>query len=110
MVISCLFDERPNPLAELYRILIGPAPVVSALKAVMELRFRAVPAGWGELRRHQLERRVAQLTVLQPDDKMVRICAQLRADCARAGHALGDTLHDGDRWIVAAAIRLVCRS
>jgi predicted nucleic acid-binding protein len=28
------------------------------------------------------------------------------ADCARAGHALGDKLHDGDRWIASAAIRL----
>jgi hypothetical protein len=37
---------------------------------------------------------------------MVLVCAQLRADCARAGHALGDKLHDGDRWIASAAIRL----
>jgi hypothetical protein len=37
---------------------------------------------------------------------MVLLCAQLRADCARAGHALGDKFHDGDRWIASAAIRL----
>jgi tRNA(fMet)-specific endonuclease VapC len=106
MVISWLFDERPNPLAERYRALIGPAPVLLAFQTVMELRFGAIRAGWGELRRRQLERRLAQLTVLQPDDQMVLICAQLRADCARAGHALGDKLYDGDRWIAAAAIRL----
>ena len=106
MVISWLFDERPNPLAERYRDLIGPVPVLLAFQTVMELRFGAIRAGWGELRRRQLERRLAQLTVLQPDDQMVLICAQLRADCARAGHALGDKLHDGDRWIAAAAIRL----
>ncbi|HTV10971.1 MAG TPA: hypothetical protein VME20_03845 [Acidimicrobiales bacterium] len=28
------------------------------------------------------------------------------ADFARAGHALGDKLHDGDRWVASAAIRL----
>ena len=106
MVISWLFDERPNPLAERYRDLIGPAPVLLAFQTVMELRFGAIRAGWGELRRRQLERRLAQLTVLQPDDQMVLICAQLRADCVRAGHALGDKLHEGDRWIAAAAIRL----
>jgi tRNA(fMet)-specific endonuclease VapC len=106
MVISWLFDERPNPLAERYRDLIGPAPVLLAFQTVMELRFGAIRAGWGELRRRQLERRLAQLTVLQPDGQMVLICAQLRADSARAGHALGDKLHDGDRWIAAAAIRL----
>ena len=54
----------------------------------------------------ELKRRVAELTVLQPDDRMVLICAQLRADCARAGHALGDKLHGGDRWIAAATVRL----
>lgn len=106
MVISWLFDERPNPLAELYRRLIGPAPVLLAFQTVMELRFGALRAGWGELRRHRLERRIAGLTMLQPDDQMVLVCAQLRADCARTGHALGDKLHDGDRWIASAAIRL----
>jgi hypothetical protein len=106
MVISWLFDERPNPLAERYRDLIGPAPVLLAFQTVMELRYGAIRAGWGELRRRRLERRIAGLTVLQPDDEMVLICAQLRADCAQAGHALGDKLHDGDRWIASAAIRL----
>ena len=56
MVISWLFDGRPNPLAERYRDLIGPAPVLLAFQTVMELRFGAIRAGWGELRRRQLER------------------------------------------------------
>jgi hypothetical protein len=64
MVISCPFDERPNPLAERYRDLIGPAPVLLAFQTVMELRFGAIRAGWGELRRRRLERRIAELTVL----------------------------------------------
>jgi len=108
MVISWLFDERPNALADRYRQLIGPAPALLTFQTVMELRFGAIRARWGELRRRRLERRIAELTVLQPDDEMVSICAQLRADCQRMGHALGDKLHDGDRWIVAGAIRLRC--
>lgn len=108
MVISWLFDDRPNPLAERYRALIGPAPVLLAFHTVMELRFGAMRAGWGELRRVRLERRIAALTVVQPDDDMITVCAQLRIDCQRIGHALGDKLHDGDRWIAAAAIRLRC--
>ena len=63
-------------------------------------------AGWGELRRQRLERRIATLAVLQPDDQMITICAQLRSDGQRVGHALGDKIRDGDRWIAAAAIRL----
>lgn len=106
MVVSWLLDERPNPLADRYRRLIGPAPVLLTFQTVMELRFGAIRAGWGELRRRRLERRIAELTVLQPDDDMVEICAELRAECQRIGHALGDKVHDGDRWIAAAALRL----
>jgi len=79
MVISWLFDERPNLLADVYRDLIGPARVLLAFQTVMELRFGALRAGWGELRRCRLERRIAELTVTQPDDGMITACAQLRA-------------------------------
>jgi hypothetical protein len=30
----------------------------------------------------------------------------LRIRCHQAGHARGDKLHNGDRWIAATAIRL----
>jgi predicted nucleic acid-binding protein len=106
MVISWLFDERPNPVADQYRVLIGRAPVVLAFQTVMELRFGAIRAGWGELRRRRLEWRIAELSIVQPDDEMITVCAELRADCQRTGHALGNKIHDGDRWIAAAAIRL----
>jgi predicted nucleic acid-binding protein len=109
MVISWLFDDRPNALAAQYRELIGGAPVLLAFQTVMELRFGALRAGWGELRRHRLERRIAELSVVQPDDEMITLCAQLRSHCQRAGHALGDKLHDGDRWIAATAVRLGCQ-
>ena len=39
MVISWLFDDRPNPLADRYRATIGPAPVLLPFQTVMELRF-----------------------------------------------------------------------
>jgi len=108
MVISWLFDERPNPLADRYRDLIGSARVLLAFQTVMELRFGALRAGWGELRRRRLERGIAELMVTRPDDAMITACAQLRAGCQRIGHSLGDKLHDGDRWVAAVAIRLRC--
>ena len=49
---------------------------------------------------------IAGLTVLQPDDQMVPVRAQLRADCARAGNALGAKIHHDDRWLVSAVLRL----
>ena len=107
MVVSWLLDERPNLLADRYRDLIGSARLL-AFQTVMELRFGALRAEWGELRRHRLERGIAELTVTQPDDAMITACAQLRAGCQRIGHSFGDKLHDGDRWIAATAIRLRC--
>ena len=106
IVISWLFDDRPNPLAERYRDLIGPQPVLLAFQTVMELRFGAFRAGWGELRRRRLERRIAEIAVVQPDDQMITACAELRIRCQQTGHALGNKLHDGDRWIAATTVRL----
>ncbi len=106
MVISWLFDQRPNPVADRYRALIGTRPVLLAFQTVMELRYGALHAGWGELRRRRLERRIAELTVAQPDDEMISVCTELREGCRQIGHPLGDKVHDGDRWIAAAAIRL----
>jgi tRNA(fMet)-specific endonuclease VapC len=106
MVISWLFDDRLNRLADRYRELIGPRPVLLAFQTVMELRYGVLRAGWGQLRRRRLEHRIAELTVIQPDDEMITACADLRVRCAQIGHALGDKLHDGDRWIAAAAMRL----
>jgi predicted nucleic acid-binding protein len=61
LVISWLFDERPNVLAERYRQLIGQSPVLLTLQTVMELRFGAIRAGWGEFRRRRLERGITEM-------------------------------------------------
>lgn len=106
MVFGSMFVEQPNPTAERYRTLIGHSPVMLSFQTVTELRFGALRANWGELRRRRLERRISELTVAQPDDETMTVCAQLRVDCQRIGHALADKIHNGDRWIAAAAIRL----
>jgi predicted nucleic acid-binding protein len=107
MVVSWLIEDR-LPLAPRYRALVGSEPVLLAFQSVMELRFGALRAGWGELRRRRLERSIAALTVVQPDDEMITTCAELRNACRSAGHPLADKFHDGDRWIAATAIRLGC--
>jgi hypothetical protein len=56
----------------------------------------------------RLEQRIAELSVMQPDDGMITTYARLRAGCQKIGHPLGDKLYDGDRWIAAAAVRLGC--
>ena len=49
MVISSLFDDRHNSVADRYRTLIDATPVLLAFKTVMELRYGALRAGWGSL-------------------------------------------------------------
>ena len=36
----------------------------------------------------------------------MQVCAELRVSCEQAGHALGQKIHEADRWIAATAIRL----
>lgn len=106
MVISWLLDERANPLADRYRALIGERPVILAFQTVMELRYGALRAEWGDLRRRRLERRIACLSVVQPHDELISVYARLRQDCRGIGHPLAGKIHDGDRWIAATAIRM----
>lgn len=106
MVISWLLNDRPEELASRFRDVIGPNPVLLSFHTLMELRYGALRAGWGELRRRRLERQIAQLTIVQPDDAMITVCAELRQRCRQAGHALADKTHYGDRWIAATSIRV----
>ena len=107
MVVSALVDpDRTSVAAAEYRALIGVRPIVVSFVTVTELRYGALKARWGELRRRGLERDLAQLTVVQPDDALMRVCAELRARCELGGHALGNKIHEADRWIAATAIRM----
>jgi len=36
----------------------------------------------------------------------MRVCSELRARCEFGGHALGNKIHEADRWIAATALRL----
>lgn len=67
---------------------------------------RCVASQLGELRRRRLDRDIAQLSIVQGDDDLAWACAELRHRCQKAGHALGNKIHDGDRWVAAVAVRL----
>lgn len=97
--------RQPGPAGD-YRSIIAGRPTVVSFATVTEMRYGALKAGWGELRRRGLERDLARFTVVQPDDQLMQVCAELRVSCERAGHALGQKIHEADRWIAATAIRL----
>lgn len=107
MVVSSLLNASRSPRpAAAYRSLIGGRPIVVSFVTVTELRYGAIKAEWGELRRRSLERDLARLVIVQPDDETMQECADLRVRCERAGQALGQKVHEADRWIAATAIVL----
>lgn len=107
MVVSSIVNAVRQPdLAADYRALIAGRPTLTSFATVTEMRYGALKAGWGELRRRGLERDLARFTIVQPDDRLMQVCAELRASCEQAGHALGQKVHEADRWIAASAIRL----
>ncbi len=106
MVMSWRLEESPPPISARYDEIIGSATVVISFETSMELRFGAINAGWGELRRRRLERDLGSYPVVEPDRRTIAVCAQLRADCRKAGHALAAKDHIGDLWIAVTAVRL----
>ena len=107
MVVSALVNaHRDRAPAARFRDKIADRPIVVSFATVTEMRYGALKAGWGELRRRGLERDLARLVVVQPDDQLMRTCAQVRAKCEREGHPLGQKIHEADRWIAATAIRM----
>ncbi len=107
MVVSALVNasRSPEPAAR-YREVISGRTVVVSFVTITEMRFGAIRAGWGEIRRRGLERVLARLVVVQPDDGLMLKCAELRAACVTTGHALGQKVHEADRWIAATAMVL----
>ena len=107
MVVSALVNAGRDPgAAARYRSVTDGRTVVVSFVTVTEMRFGAIKAGWGEIRRRSLERVLAQLVVVQPDDDLMLTCAELRATCLAAGQALGQKVHEADRWIAATAMTL----
>ena len=107
MVVSAMATARRDPVtAAGYRRLVAGRSVLVSFATVTELRYGALKAGWGELRRRGLERTVAPLVVVQPDDELMTVCAELRDRCERRGLALGQKIHEADRWIAATAVHL----
>ena len=107
MAVSALVNATRQPeSAAQYSALIAGRPIVISFATVTELRYGTLKAGWGELRRRALERDLARFVVVQPDDRLMSVCADLRSSCETRGHPLGQKLHEADRWIAATAIRL----
>jgi predicted nucleic acid-binding protein len=58
------------------------------------------------LRTRRLARSLADLDVIQTEERLIERCAELRAWAHRSGHALGQKIHEADRWVAATAVAL----
>ncbi len=98
--------DREAKLLERYAAHLRGKSLVLSFATVCELRYGGLKAGWAPARTEQMEawfREVA--AIVMPDNDLVTICAGLRDECRRNGHALSDKVHDSDRWIASTAIR-----
>jgi predicted nucleic acid-binding protein len=86
------------------RHLIGRR-VVIAYQTVAELRYGALCRNWGAATIHELEQRLRAATIATVDERTAAVYAELKDPAVRAGHGLGQKIHDGDRWIAATAAR-----
>jgi hypothetical protein len=105
MVFTWSLAGLPTEVGQRYQAHLVGRTLVLAAQTVAELRFWARHRGWGDPRRKQLEERIAYLRVAAVDDRLTGVYADLKDQCVRNGHALGQKVHDGDRWIAATAVR-----
>lgn len=86
-------------------LLLGRVEFIS-FQTVAEVRYGALLRGWGAARLRRMEAEIARTEIVHSGPDLIRIYADLRVACQRAGHALAQREHDADRWIAATALRL----
>lgn len=95
-----------STLARQYEpLLLGRIEFVS-FQTVAEVRYGALLQGWGTTRVRRVEAAISRIEIVHSGPELIRVYAELRVACQRAGHALSQREHDADRWIAVTAIRL----
>lgn len=104
--LSWILDPRPIPQGGRARTLVDGRTAVISFVSAAELRYGALRAGWGEFRLRRLARSLADLDVIQSDQRLIERNAELRAWASRAGHGLAHKIHEADRWVATTALAL----
>lgn len=105
-VFAAELVRRGAPLAESYRSTLEGRLFIVSFATVAELRFGARRADWGTTRIQRLEQRLGRARIVWPGPDLVEVYADLRTTCVRRGHALGQKVHEADRWVAATALWL----
>lgn len=93
-------------LVAVYDPIIVGRPAFISFQTATELRYGALRRNWGPARMLKLEARINEAEIVHSGAELILIHAQLRADCERIGHALGQREHNADRWVASVALRL----
>jgi len=104
-VFSRVVMKRPTGDYVRFQTLLHGRSLVLALQTVAEVRAGALISNWGQHRVAAMEAKLDSFGVVPLDDEVCRCWAELKAECVRSGHPLGEKIHDGDRWIAATARR-----
>jgi predicted nucleic acid-binding protein len=95
-----------TPLVASYLPFLAGRPALISFISAAELRYGARRAGWGGPRLRRLEDRIASAEIVWPGPDLAAAYVDLRVACAVQGHALGERIHEADRWIAATAVWL----
>lgn len=87
-------DLSDTTLITVYEPIIVGRPAFLSFQTVAELRYGALRRGWSTARVRKVDAKIATAEVVHSGDELVAVYAQLRADCVRFGHALGQRDHD----------------
>jgi predicted nucleic acid-binding protein len=94
------------PLVMSYLPFLAGRPALISFMTAVELRYGARRAGWGVPRLRRLEERIATAEIVWPGPDLAAAYVDLRLACVAQGHALGERIHEADRWIAATAVWL----
>lgn len=90
---------------ELRDRLTGSIPLI-ATETEAELRSWPRLRDWGANRTRKLSEILNATATVPITAEVVEAYVRLRVDCKLNGHALGQKIHTGDRWVAATAIAL----
>lgn len=102
---AALSRTRRTRLETHVRSLAGNQLFLAAV-TVSELRYGALVAEWGQVRRDRLEQGIAATTIVPVSDSLLTEAAALRHACRLVGHPLADRAHANDLWVAASAIHI----
>ena len=101
-VVSYIFNWDDE--AEYYERQIRGHEAVISFQTLEESLFGAFNHGWRQRRTRELELHLQQYEVIFPTDRLVQICARLRAERRSSGREI----QMADAWIAATALFLNC--